>query len=224
MKKENNIIELFKGIGMFLLFFILPILLQFPFTNVAKKCNNIVKSLILLGIEIIIAIFYIYMNRDKFKGSFQDFKENRKEYTDLIIKSWLLGFIGMFVSNLLINVLFDFGISSNEEANRNVLKTLYIYAIPAMSLLGPIVEELAFRGSFKKAIKNKKVFLIVTTLLFAGAHLSITSIKDLLYIIPYSSLGFAMGYVYTKTNNILTNISLHIFHNSLTLLLYLLIL
>lgn len=224
MKKENNIVELFKGIGMFLLFFILPILLQLPFIGIVKKCNNIVKSLILLGIEIIVVIFYIYMNREKFKGAFKDFKENKKEYSDLIIKSWLLGFIGMFISNLLINVIFNFGIASNEEANRNVLKNLYIYAIPAMSFLGPIVEELAFRGSFKKALKNKKVFLIVTTLLFAGAHLTLTSMKDLLYIIPYSSLGFAMGYVYCKTDNILTNISLHIFHNSLTLLLYLLIL
>lgn len=226
MKEETNkTIEVIKGISMFLLFFILPILLQLLLYKIIIKSNITIRSIILLLIELCTTLFYLFVYHKEFKGCFKDYKENFKEYSDLMIKAWLLGFIGMFVSNLLINIGLGMEMANNEEANRSALK-MYIYAIPTMSLLGPITEELAFRTTFKKIIKKKKVFIFVTALLFAGAHLlsGFSSLKDMLYIFPYFSLGFAMSYVYAKTDNVLTNITIHILHNSLTLLLYYIVL
>lgn len=224
MKKEtNNYKEITKGIFIYLLFFTFPIIFQLFFYSFATSRNNLVKSITLLICEISLTIILVYLNKDKFKNCFKDFKKNKKEYIDICFKSWLLGFIAMSVSNLIINVFVTSDIANNEAINRAILKELYIYAIPAMSILGPICEELAFRAAFKNAIKNKKAFVIVTSFLFAFAHIysSYTTPTDLLYILPYFAMGYALGYTYSKTNNILCSISIHIFHNSLAVISYL---
>ena len=56
------------------------------------------------------------------------------------------------------------------------------------------------------------------TLLFGGMHLlSASSLKELLFIIPYGSLGFFFAKAYYETDNIYTSIIMHIFHNSLSI-------
>lgn len=222
-KKNYTYREITKGIFIYLLFFIFPIVFQLVFYNFVTSDNNLTKAITLLACEILLTIILIMLNKNKFKGCFKNFKKNKKEYFDICFKSWILGFIAMSVSNLLINFFITNDIANNEAINRTILQELAIYAVPAMCFLGPICEELAFRASLKDAIKNKKVFIIITSLLFALAHIysSYTTPTDLLYIFPYFSMGYALGYVYSKTDNILCNISVHVFHNSLAILSYL---
>ena len=188
-EKENTTYkEITKGIFIYLLFFIFPIVFQLVFYNFVTSDNNLVKSITLLACEISLTIILIILNKNKFKNCFKDFKKNRKEYFDICFKFWLLGFIAMSVSNLLINFFVTNGIANNEAINRTVLKEFVIYAVPAMCILGPICEELAFRASFKNAIRNKKLFVFITSLLFALAHIvsSYTGLTDFLYIFPYT--------------------------------------
>jgi len=130
----------------------------------------------------------------------------------------------MMISNLIINYLIiPNGISQNELANRELLKNnKLIYSI-MVCILVPIIEETTFRLEFKKNIKNKYIFIIISSLLFATLHiLSITKLIELLYIIPYIILGLTFTLIYQKTNNILCNIFSHILHNSTTVLIILL--
>ena len=64
--------------------------------------------------------------------------------------------------------------------------------------------------------KNKWIFVILSFLLFGGAHVmgNVTSYVDLLFIIPYGALGYVFALAYYKTNTIFTSISLHMFHNT----------
>lgn len=223
MKENNTYKEITKGIFIYLLFFIFPVVFQLVFYSFSTSNNNLIKQITLLTCEVLLMVILIVLNKDKFKNCFKDFKKNKKEYFDICFKSWILGFIAMSVSNLLINFFVTNDIANNEAINRTVLKELVFYAVPAMCILGPICEELAFRASFKNAIRNKKLFVYITSLLFALAHIvsSYTGLTDLLYIFPYFSMGYALGYIYRKTDNILCNISVHIFHNSLAILSYL---
>lgn len=225
MKENNQLKELFKGIGMVLLFFIIPITYQLSLASLFNK-NTLLDSILLLIQQIILTTTFVIIYKNRFKDKFKDFKKNKKEYIDLIFKAWLIGFICMVVSNLIINIGLNMGVAGNEETNRKLLKTMWLYSIPSVTLLAPLTEELVFRVSFKNAFKNKKIFIIVTSLIFGSVHLisGFTSIKDLLYIIPYSSLGFSMGYVYAKTDNPLTNILMHMAHNTLTVILYFIVL
>ena len=45
---------------------------------------------------------------------------------------------------------------------------------------------------------------------------------DLLYLIPYIALGAAFSLAYIKSNNIFTSYLIHLFHNSMTVLLVIL--
>jgi len=80
-----------------------------------------------------------------------------------------------------------------------------------------MVEELVFRKAFKDAIKNKWLFIIISGLIFGGMHVvgSYTTITDLLFIIPYSCLGFAFAAAYYNTDTIFTSITLHMIHNTI---------
>ena len=89
-------------------------------------------------------------------------------------------------------------------------------SIIAVGILAPIIEELTFRKAFREVFTNKTLFVLASGLIFGGLHviLSLNSLWDLFYIIPYSSLGIAFGYMYQKTDNIYTSIIMHIFHNT----------
>ena len=61
-------------------------------------------------------------------------------------------------------------------------------------------------------------------LIFGALHLTVaTSLKELLFIIPYSIPGFIFAYTLTKSKNIFVPISLHTMHNTLMILLQLLL-
>ena len=86
-----------------------------------------------------------------------------------------------------------------------------------------LTEELIFRKSIRDISKNKWFYVITSGFVFGGLHVlsSITSVVDLLYLIPYCSLGFAFALLYTRTNNIFSSMTIHAFHNGLALILYL---
>ena len=104
----------------------------------------------------------------------------------------------------------------NEEGVQQLIHSSKFLSIIAVGILAPIIEELTFRKAFREVFTNKTLFVLASGLIFGGLHviLSLNSLWDLFYIIPYSSLGIAFGYMYQKTDNIYTSIIMHIFHNT----------
>lgn len=175
-------------------------------------------------LQLLVVIGVILINKNSLKKEFQDFRQNGLKYLKDNFCYYAYGYIGMIVCNLIITTfILNGNIATNESANRELLTSAALYAIPSMLILAPIGEELAFKKSFDGVFKNKIVFVIITGVLFGGAHLlSATSLKELSYIFSYSSLGIAFSYMYQKTNNIFTNITYHIIHNTITVCLLLL--
>ena len=126
----------------------------------------------------------------------------------------------MVATNLLIVNLNGGNIANNEELNRSIISIYPLYAISSIMILGPINEEITFRGGFKKAFSSIIFYTVFTGVLFGGAHVlsNINTFSDVLFIIPYSVLGMVFSYICYKTDNIFTSISIHIFHNCLSLL------
>ena len=103
-----------------------------------------------------------------------------------------------------------------------------------MCIIGPFIEELVFRASFRKAFKKKYTFAITTSLIFASLHvlngfetLTITNMLEnwtqFLFLLPYGSLAFFFASAYYDTDNIFTSTIAHCFHNTLSVLLVLLV-
>lgn len=116
------------------------------------------------------------------------------------ISSVFIAFLAMYgvkiVSSLIYSTLLAiFGISETTVDNQALIEEL-LGSAPAMmiistSLLAPIYEELLFRGAIKEVIKNKKVFILVSGLIFGLMHVagSITLLLEILL------LGIVLDYI-----------------------------
>ena len=102
-------------------------------------------------------------------------------------------------------------LAGNISNNQALLSKWPIYITAFLAIIiAPLIEELMFRGFIKKFIKNDILFVIISSLVFGGLHVtSADSLQQVLYIIPYSVLGLAFSLNYVKTKNIASNIFLH---------------
>lgn len=216
----NKILEFGKGLLGVFLFFVIQLGLQLLFYNILIKNNLVVNNILYLVIELILMTVMFFMNRKKLKNDYADFNENYKEYLKYGFKLWFIGLVIMMISNGIIASITG-GVANNEEMNRELIVQYPVYMIISTMMLAPFIEELTFRGNFKDAFKNKNVFIIFTAFVFAGVHVlnGISSPLELLYFIPYGALSVAFGKIYMETNNIYTTVVIHSVHNSLSIIL-----
>ena len=207
--------------GLFLYFLLTKIeVLPFYLLNVnVETVPSWVKLIYLFFYEIMMVSVMLLVYFKNFKRDFADMKKNHKKYYAKYFKYYLIAFGIMLISNLVIIILLNKDMAANETNVREVFKISPLYIYFSAIIFAPIVEETVFRGCIKKIIPDKYLFILVSGLIFGYIHISdsFTSASDLLYLIPYSSLGMAFAYIYYKTNNIFTSIGLHFMHNGILL-------
>ncbi|MBN3039357.1 MAG: CPBP family intramembrane metalloprotease [Candidatus Omnitrophica bacterium] len=79
-------------------------------------------------------------------------------------------------------------------------------------VIGPIVEEVFFRGFSYNAIKKrwgKHSAALLTAVVFAMLH------TNLIGFLPIMALGLLLAYIYEITGSLIPSITIHILHNSL---------
>lgn len=185
------------------------------FARVNYSLMNITfKTIYFISFEILIMSIIALINNKLLSEKIKDFKINFKKYLKENIKYYIFSILVMIISNLFINVLNN-GIASNEESIHNTLKLAPIYMFFSAVIFAPFIEEIIFRLSIRRIIKNDLVFIITSGLVFGGMHVigDIKSFIDILYIIPYSAPGIAFALMLKKTNNILVPMSIHFTHN-----------
>ena len=210
-----NIKKYLKPILNILIYIFLPYLITLILKKINYPHNNLFLNFYNLIPSLIIFIIIIIYNKDLFKNKLKDFKDNHSKYLSLMIKYYICGFILMMICSTIL-VFITKNIPKNEVNNREIIKLLPIYSIINVGILGPICEEITFRGSFKDLIKSKKIYLIMTTFIFGLMHVIFSF--DLYNIFPYMALGFFLGLVYYETDNIWCSTFIHIFHNFLYIL------
>lgn len=86
-----------------------------------------------------------------------------------------------------------------------------ISSIAVACVVGPIVEEIFFRGFFYPALRKYLGVgwtVLITAGLFAGVHENIFSFAPIFF------LGVVLCYLYEKRSNLLACITLHVVHNT----------
>lgn len=207
-----------KGLKNILIYIFFPSIFTILFTTdiYSKK-----YMFYLLISYILLTIYFLIIYKKDLKEYLKKFKIKN---IPTILLYWILGFIFMMISNYIINYLIiPNGLSNNEAGNRELLfNNKLIYSI-ILCIFIPILEEITFRLEFKKNIKNKKIFLLVSSISFALLHiLSTTKLIELLYIIPYLILGITFSKIYIKTDNLISSIIAHILHNTTNVIILLL--
>lgn len=175
------------------------------------------KVTYLIIFEILLMSLIVLVLNKKISKDFQNMRKYHKEYFKKYFKFWLISVGIMMLSNFIINFFVKTGISANEETIRETFKISPIYIFFSSVIFAPVVEELVFRQSLKNIIPNKYIFIIVSGIIFGGLHVitSLTSVTDLLYLIPYCAPGFAFAYILADSDNIFIPISLHFMHNGI---------
>lgn len=206
------------GILVIISYFLLPTLIKYVVAYLANGSLSEEISVILsIIIEILTLAVILLLFNKRIKENYVDLKKNHKKYFSKYFKFYLIGLAVMYISNAILIFVFNGGLAGNEESIRSILLVHPIYVYISAVLIAPSVEELVFRGAIKNIIPNSILYILCSGLIFGGMHLvgNVTSIIDLLYIIPYSSLGIAFAYIYSKTDNIFVTMMLHTMHNGI---------
>lgn len=213
------------GLGTIIVYKITPIL-ELAILYYSKidtsKMSITAKTIYLIICETSIMIIIILINKNKLKENIKRIKHDYNKHFSKCLKYYILALIIMIISNLIINKLTG-SIAANEETIRTTFNKAPVYIFFSAVVFAPFVEEMVFRNSIKNIIKNKKTFIIISGLIFGGAHIigNITTIYDVLYIIPYGAPGIILAYMLAKTDNIFLPMGIHFLHNGLLMTLQL---
>lgn len=211
-----------KGLLVIFTYFFTINIESFPLLLINSDLSKIplfIKIIYLMIYEIFQVLLILYILREEIKVAFQDIKKNHKDYFSSNLKYYLIAIITMMFSNLLISTINNGNIAGNEEAVRESFSIAPFYMYFSAVIIAPLLEELTFRQGIRNIFSNKKLFIIMSGLIFGTLHVvgNIYSITDLLYLIPYSVPGFAFAYMLSKTDNIFVPICFHFLHNGITM-------
>ena len=220
-KTKNWFIKNKKYLFTFLLYilyqggFLLSILYLFNI-DISSMSRNFKMSFLFIDSIIYILILIFMYRKDIIKG-FKKLKNNKEKYILIALKCWAFGCIIMYISSLIISIIQKKSIPNNEQVVRESIKAAPLYMLFSCSIVAPIFEELVFRKSLKEIINKKWLFIILSGVIFGALHVIGTydSPLDILYIIPYGSMGCAFAYLLSKTNNITLPIMIHMLHNTI---------
>ena len=211
---KEKCIAFFKGIGSIILFIFLSAIGSLLFGKYYESSNLLYATLSQLGTYLLIISVIALVYKERLINDFKNFK---KENVNIAFKNWIIGFGAMIIANLIItNFVHD--IPVNESLNREILLNYPISNIITMIFIGPLIEEIVFRASFKEAFSNKYLFCFTTALIFGLAHIADWKLLEFLFVIPYGSLGFFLAKAFYETDNIYTSYLAHMFHNALTIM------
>lgn len=224
---ENKIKRVFNGIGyaiiLFLSYVFIPSFIAL-FVQYIFHFNETLCSFIGNFIYIIAVVIYY---RDLFINGIKDYFKKFTSNLGTSFKYWGIGLGIMIVTNLLLNYfVFPGQIANNEEVNRQFLEMNKIIGFIQIVFMAPVIEELIFRYSIRKITNDKVWYPLLSGLVFGLPHAltGITTPLELLYTIPYGALGWAFASLYNKTDNIITNISMHMLHNFIVYMIIILVL
>ena len=219
---NNKLLNTLKSIGMIFLILFFPTIF-FSILNINPTNINDKSYIIYFTLSNLVLITrFILIYRKTLVNDFKNFIKKPLNILETSFKYWFIGFIIMVVSNLIITYILNKGIAGNEQEVRNYIDSFPLFMIFNTVIYAPLTEELTFRKSIKDIINNKWFFVLTSGLVFGMLHISsyITNWTDLIYLIPYSSLGISFALLYHKTNNIYSTISMHAMHNLLAVVVY----
>ncbi len=218
-KNEKSVKNIVRGLLVFFLFWYSSYFQLIPIILLKLNIKNLSGSMqVMLSAfsSLIVCFILLLVYRKSLKEDFRKFKDNLRENIDIGVKYWVTGLAIMMISNLVLTIVFKSGGANNENAVQEMIKSLPWLMVINAGIIAPFNEEIVFRKTLKDIFKNKWIFVILSFLLFGGAHVisSAETLVDYLYIIPYGSLGAAFAMAYYETDTVFTSLSLHMAHNT----------
>ena len=204
--------------------FILPLLLGMLAYYVQGGMSEITINIIYyaIGFVFCLTVMWRYL-----RSSFDVLLDNlQRSLVSLLTSYFIYWMLSAVAGVLLLWLLGDQLLNPNNNAVAEIASQSPGPMIGLAVFIGPIVEEVLFRGVVFGSLRKKSRFLAfaVSMAAFALYHvwqfaLVAMDWKMLLYVIQYLPVGYALGWLYEKTSCIWMCIALHMMINALSLLL-----
>lgn len=207
IEREDNKKSFLRGIIVILIYFVI-MLAPIDFERFIPSQYSLIFSVV---VYLFLMVISYLLFKDELRTGIKLFVSNFKAYCSYIFPRLGKMYIVYFISAAIV-----FSIFQSTTVNQNGIYELpKLLAVFLAVIYAPLVEEVVFRGGFRKLISNDKAFIIVSGLIFGIVHtvLEDTVVKMFVMAIPYATLGGFFAYLYTKTNNITSNIFCHMLHN-----------
>lgn len=213
----------FKIIVLLILYFGINIALEFNvvraflLSHFSAGFLNKYINVILFGIFFFLIIIFFYKN---LINALKDFKKNFKKNLKLIGKYILISYCLTFLCGIILTAL-NIGQSVNNEAIIVMYKEYGFLLVSTTCLIGPICEEVIFRGIlldfFKGQKESRAIFaIILSTLIFTLMHCHTYTLTDILSNLPVFAMGFTLGKLYTKSDNLICTTIQHMIINTIS--------
>jgi len=182
---------------------------------------NLINSLVfstLLHVIAIICIFYFI--KYKYGLGLHSLGLTSKKFLRNV-SIGILGYISIIplaILTLIIGVKISYNIGYESEPNLLFLvyflsskQITIVYLLLFISVIGPICEEVFFRGFLYKSLRSKfnvKTAVFINSIIFSFLHI------DPIGFAPIFFLSIMLSYIYEKTGSLVAPITAHIIHNS----------
>ena len=210
--------EIVLGVIAIICYVVLYVALRRALNNYFPIISEDLKlsSMIDLLIDIIILTIVLFIYKEELLNGIKALKSEFTYYRRFIRRRFILTLIISMVANLIRLIITK---NTTSENQLSVLELPIWYLAPIAVIWAPIVEECIFRGSLKRLIPNKYVFIIISGVIFGALHaISESSLFNIIVTsIPYCVIGISFSMAYEKSNNIVTNIAMHALNNFLAI-------
>lgn len=179
--------------------------------SMANDIARITPHVILISSICVIFAFYL-IHKSKKRNNISVAYRFNKIKTNHIPYVIILGFMGCLFSIGLSNLLdlASLNPKMTETLSKLVVNNSIIITLLSVGLIGPVCEEIVFRGSIFKNLSEKlsiKWAIILQAILFSAYHM------NLVQAFPTLVLGLVTGFVVYYTNSIWSGIIVHILNN-----------
>jgi len=182
--------------------------------------NDLPVVLQIIIVCILELVYMIYLPIHIVEKSVFEQKQTRIEKTKKIVKEIIM-FIPILLISYCVTNFIMIGQPVNEISLNNEFYEAPIYNSILLIIMGPIMEEYIFRYLPYKFIKNKILYVVVSTVVFAAMHVT-KDPKWFYYIWFYMLRAWYYGYRYYKTKDLLVPICMHSFNNLVSTILFVL--
>lgn len=223
--KKNINEKLIKTLTVFICYFLYSNVISIILTTL-KITNTTIVSFI-ANFLFLIGIVLAY--KDNLKEDFENLKKNYKP--SKIIKTVIIWVIIIFALNILMGALTELlfpnmAVDDNTDAMSTMFKTSVLYSLFKTMVFAVIAEELLFRESISDVIKDKYLFIIISSIVYTILNFifvgfdSTTIIMDMIsYFVP--ALILSTAYV-KNDNNIIILMLIKFVYNLIPTIIYLL--
>ena len=170
-------------------------------------------------------ILLVLLLRGFLKDNWKDFMQNKKAIILKGVMTFVLVYLANYIGTIIVMVMGGASNSANQAGIEQILSRVPVPMIIYAVLIGPVVEELMFRGVIFTTLRRKHRTLayVVTALAFGLAHVyaSILSgnVSEIVQIFPYFFARLVFCYGYESSNNIFASIIGHMGNNLVACLL-----